>query len=186
MNTDPIRILLVEDNSGDAFLIREGLKESGSAQFDMTHVHRLGEGLERLKESTYDVVLLDLGLPDSNGLETLVVMCGHAPEVPIVVLTHLEDETLAMEGVHGGAQDFLSKGHVDNETLVRCLRYAIERKEAQEALQKSEEQAKRLAEQNEVLAEIGRIISSTLDIEAVYEPFAEQVRSVYRQHIWDS
>ena len=141
MTPTSVKVLLVEDNPGDALLLRKGLKETDSARFEVTHVQRLSEGLQRLKESAYDVVLLDLGLPDSHGLETLVVARAQAPAVPIVVLTGFEDDALALEGVQKGAQDFLTKGHVDTKMLTRCLRYAIERKRAEEQLQKAKEAA---------------------------------------------
>ena len=178
MSPQPIRVLMVEDNEGDAILLREALAEAGTGRFELVHVQRLSEALERLDEEVYDVVLLDLGLPDSHGLETLVVARAEAPAVPIVVLTGFEDETLAISGVRKGAQDYLSKGHLDSRMLSRSLRYAIERKETEEALRRSQEEAKRLAEEKAVLAEIGRIISSSLDIEEVYSPFAEQVRKL--------
>ena len=178
MSSYPVRVLLVEDNQADAVLLREALAEAAPAQFELAHVERLSEALERLREDAYDVVLLDLGLPDSHGLDTLVLARAQAPGVPIVVLTGFEDEALAISGVKKGAQDYLNKGHVDSRMLSRSLRYAIERKEVEEALRRSQEEAKRLAEETAVLAEIGRIISSSLDIESAYDPFAEQVHKL--------
>jgi signal transduction histidine kinase len=100
----------------------------------MTHVRRLSEALEYLWEETCDVVLLDLGLPDSHGLDTLVVTRAQAPGVPIVVLTGFQDEALAIEALKGGAQDYLVKGQVDGKLLGRTMRYAIVRKSTEEAL----------------------------------------------------
>jgi signal transduction histidine kinase len=100
----------------------------------MTHVRRLSEALEYLWEETCDVVLLDLGLPDSHGLDTLVVTRAQAPHVPIVVLTGFQDEALAVEALKGGAQDYLVKGQVDGKLLGRTMRYAIVRKSTEEAL----------------------------------------------------
>jgi signal transduction histidine kinase len=134
MSTEPTKVLLVEDNLGDARLLYEGLEEALPEQFQMTHVRRLSEALEYLWEETCDVVLLDLGLPDSHGLDTLVVTRAQAPGVPIVVLTGFQDEALAAEALHGGAQDYLVKGQVDSELLARSLRYAIVRKATEEAL----------------------------------------------------
>ena len=178
MRSAPIKVLLVEDNPGDAFQLQQALADAGSSDFVVTHVQRLGEAQEHLREDAYAAVLLDLGLPDSHGLETLVLMRSEAPAVPIVVLTGFEDEALALEGVQKGAQDYLGKGQIDGKLLTRSIRYAIERKEAEEALRRSEESARRLAEENAVLAEIGRIISPSLDIEEVYDPFAAQVRKL--------
>jgi signal transduction histidine kinase len=126
--------LLVEDNLGDARLLYEGLEEALPEQFQMTHVRRLSEALEYLWEETCDVVLLDLGLPDSHGLDTLVVTRAQAPRVPIVVLTGFQDEALADEALKAGAQDYLVKGQVDSKLLARSLRYAIVRKATEEAL----------------------------------------------------
>jgi signal transduction histidine kinase len=134
MSTEPTKVLLVEDNLGDARLLYEGLEEALPEQFQMTHVRRLSEALEYLWEETCDVVLLDLGLPDSHGLDTLVVTRAQAPGVPIVVLTGFQDEALAGEALKGGAQDYLVKGQVDGKLLARSLRYAIVRKATEEAL----------------------------------------------------
>jgi len=134
MSTERIKVLLVEDNLGDAGLLYEALEEAAPEQFDMTHVRRLSEALEYLWEETCDVVLLDLGLPDSHGLDTLVVTRAQAPNVPIVVLTGFQDEALAVEALKGGAQDYLVKGQVDGKLLGRTMRYAIVRKSTEEAL----------------------------------------------------
>ena len=127
-----MRVLLIEDNEDDALIIRETLAEvkGGSlpaGTFDLEWAHRLSAGLERLAEGGIDVVLLDLGLPDSQGLETLRKARTQAPEAPIVVLTGLADETLGIKAVQEGAQDYLVKGQVDGNLLVRAMRYAMER-----------------------------------------------------------
>jgi signal transduction histidine kinase len=127
-----ISILLVEDNPGDRRLICEMLTEARSATFDLKHADRLQTGLEHLVGSRVDVVLSDLGLPDSQGLETLSKIYAQVPEVPIVVLTGLNDEMLGVQAVNKGAQDYLIKGQVDANLLARTIRYAIERKQAEE------------------------------------------------------
>ena len=124
-------ILLIEDNPGDARLIRELLREAGPA-FRLEHKDRLSAGLERFAEGDIDAVLLDLSLPDSHGLETLSKMHALAVGAPILVLTGLNDEALGFEAVQQGAQDYLVKGQVDAPLLVRSIRYAIERKQAEE------------------------------------------------------
>ena len=134
MSSEPIKVLLVEDNLADARLLYEGLEESLPQQFQMTHVRRLSEALEYLWEETCNVVLLDLGLPDSHGIDTLGVTRAQAPGVPIVVLTGFQDEALAVEALEGGAQDYLVKGQLDSKLLGRSLRYAIVRKATEEAL----------------------------------------------------
>ena len=134
MSLEPIKVLLVEDNLGDARLLYEGLQETLPEQFQITHARRLSEALEYLWEESCNVVLLDLGLPDSHGLGTLVLTRAQAPGVPIVVLTGHQDEALAVEALKEGAQDYLVKGQVDGKRLAGAMRYAIARKMAEEAL----------------------------------------------------
>ncbi len=132
MNT-PINVLLVEDNDGDARLIREMCADAKSA-VTMTVVKRLDEALARVKTLEYDAVLLDLNLPDSQGVDTLHTLVTRVPHLPIVVLTGIGDELLAMEAVGAQAQDYLNKGEVDARILMRALRYAIERKKIEKEL----------------------------------------------------
>jgi PAS domain S-box-containing protein len=146
MAFDRIRVLLVEDNAGDARLLREVVREAEGAHIQLTHVDTLGKALVRLDADQFDVVMLDLSLPDADGLETLVRTHAQAPSVPIVVLTGLDDESLAIRAVREGAQDYLVKGSVTGQLLVRAMRYATERKRAVEALQRSEEYFRSLIE----------------------------------------
>jgi PAS domain S-box-containing protein len=146
MPFDRISVLLVEDNPGDARLLREVVREAEGAHIQLTHVDTLGKALQRLGAEPFDVVMLDLSLPDADGLETLVRTHSQAPGVPIVVLTGLDDEGLAIRAVREGAQDYLVKGQVTGQLLVRAMRYATERKRAVEALQRSEEYFRSLIE----------------------------------------
>ena len=123
-----MRVLLVEDNPGDARLIRFYLSEAGLAAYALTHVDRLADGIKRASGADFDVVLLDLSLPDASGLETVRRMHEAAATRPIVVLTGLDDEAVALEALREGAQDYLMKGQIDGRLLVRAMRYAIERK----------------------------------------------------------
>ncbi|MGV3719746.1 MAG: putative bifunctional diguanylate cyclase/phosphodiesterase, partial [Actinomycetota bacterium] len=127
MDLQPIRILLVEDNPGDARLFREYLAEEGSASFHIGQVDRLQSAMGMLAADSYDVMLLDLSLPDSHGLNTVRSVHAAAPNLPIVVLTGHDDETQAVRSVQEGAQDYLVKGRVDGNLLARSMRYAIER-----------------------------------------------------------
>src|SRR5262249_38352654 len=115
-------VLLVEDNPGDARLIREMLAEAATARLRLLRAETLAAGLEQLARGGVDVVLLDLSLPDSRGLDTFLRTRERAPEVPIVVLSGLSDEELAMRAVHAGAQDYLVKGEVGSDGLGRALR----------------------------------------------------------------
>jgi len=131
---DHVRVLLIEDNPGDARLIQFMLEEAAGGVFELEHVERLEEGLKRLAEGPVGVVLCDLSLPDSRGLGTFAKLHGQAPQVPIIVLSGLNDTTVAVQAVHEGAQDYLIKGQVDGQLLVRAMRYAIERKRMSEQL----------------------------------------------------
>jgi PAS domain S-box-containing protein len=126
-----MKALLVEDNPADERLIREIVKESPGETFHFEHVTRLDSARERLRRESFDVVLLDLGLPDSQGMQTLQAMQEASGGVPIVVLTGLDDEGFALEAVRAGAQDYLVKGRFGRELLVRTVRYAVERKLAE-------------------------------------------------------
>jgi len=132
----PISILLIEDNSGDRRLISEMLAEASTDEtgvaFDIQYADRLQAAIEYLGQNRVEVILLDLGLPDSQGLDTLKRVYAEVPELPIVVLTGLNDELIGVQAVNEGAQDYLIKGQVDTHLLRRTIRYAIERKQAEE------------------------------------------------------
>lgn len=132
MTDKPIKVLLVEDNSGDAYLLEEDLRDVPGQEFDLTHVECLDEASARLRQEEYDVVLLDLSLPDSSGLDTVKRAYSEAPTVPIVVLTGRDDEALGLSAVHEGAQDYLVKGQTQGRMLVRAIYYALERERLQE------------------------------------------------------
>ncbi len=131
---EKIKVLLIEDNPGDARLIKEMLAEEKNISFEMEWEDGLSKGLKRLAGGGIDVVLLDLNLPDSRGFDTFAKVLAGAPQIPVVVMTGLDDETLAISAVRKGAQDYLVKGHVDSSLLARVIRYAIERKRVEDAL----------------------------------------------------
>jgi serine phosphatase RsbU (regulator of sigma subunit) len=137
-----VNVLLIEDNRGDARLIAEYLAEVEGLSFHLESVDRFGAGLERLARGGIDVVLLDLSLPDSRGLDTFVRLQAAAPGVPVVVLTGFNDEVLAVKAVQEGAEDYLVKGYVNSNLLARSLRYAIERtrrRQAERTLRETQE-----------------------------------------------
>ncbi len=123
-----IKILIIEDNPQDLRLIEEMLKEVQNPVFELHHSKRLSEGLRCLVRDSYDILLLDLSLPDSVGLDTFFSVYEQAPEVPIVILSGFSDEETAIKAVGEGAQDYLVKGHVSSPLLSRSISYAIERK----------------------------------------------------------
>lgn len=133
-----VRVLLIEDSVADADLIRDAFEDAaldpalGGAVFELEHLDRLRAGMERLLAGDVDVVLLDLSLPDSHGMETFVKLERTSPSTPIVVLSGLDDEQMAVRAVREGAQDYLVKGRVDGITLTRSIRYAVERKRSED------------------------------------------------------
>jgi len=131
MPTLSTKILLVEDNPGDVRLLREALAEITESTFELTDCETVAQALEFLLKSKPDVVLSDLGLPDSQGLEAVRRIRSAAPEIPLVVLTALNDESLAVESLKEGAQDYLVKGRIDGGAIGHALRYAMERQRVQ-------------------------------------------------------
>lgn len=138
MKDSRLNIMLVEDNPGDVRLIQMMLREQGDSYFELEHASSLTQGLRRLDHGGFDLILLDLGLPESQGLDTLRAVMIKAPSLPIVVLTGLDDETMGLQALQIGAQDYLSKGQITGNLLVRSIRYAAERKRAEGELKRSQ------------------------------------------------
>ena len=129
MNRKPIKsVLLIEDNAGDARLLREMFKEDGGHQAQLTHVGSMLEAEQHLSGHPVDIILLDLGLPDAQGLIAVKRAHAAAPLVPLVVLTGLDDEVMAGQALQEGAEDYLIKGEIETRALLRALRYSVERK----------------------------------------------------------
>jgi sigma-B regulation protein RsbU (phosphoserine phosphatase) len=178
----PVRILLVEDNPGDARLLRFTLQEAESLRFDLVHAARLSEALDAVRQGPADVVLLDLSLPDAHGMETVTRMLDAAPAVPIIVLTGLTDETVAVQAVQAGAQDYLVKGSVDGGTLARAIRYAMERKRMEmerAGLLRNEQEARAAAEaavnaRDEVLRIVAHDIGNSLSAVKIHAMVLER------------
>jgi diguanylate cyclase (GGDEF)-like protein/PAS domain S-box-containing protein len=134
-------LLLVEDNPGDARLLRDMLQDPGVHATELTHVETMSAAEKQLLEKAYDIILLDLGLPDAQGMGALRRARAAAPRVPLVVLTGLDDESISAEALQEGAQDYLIKGQIETRGLLRSLRYAVERKALEEALFVEKERA---------------------------------------------
>ncbi len=146
MKTKPVRILMIEDEPQHVRLIQALLERSRYRDYELVSADRAQSGLEHLSEDSFDVVLLDLGLPDSQGLETFHKVQSQSPYIPIVINSALSDHAIAIEAVKSGAQDYLVKGEVSAEIVSRALNYAIERKRAELTLRESEEKYRRLIE----------------------------------------
>jgi len=152
MKPKPISVLIIEDNPGDIALIRTMLAQRG-AVVELLSANRLADGLARLDANDVDLVLVDLSLPDSDGLDTLTRVQEHAPALPVVVLTGTDDEALGLEAVQRGAQDYLVKGQTPAALLTRAIRHAIERKQAQRKIRDlNADLERRVAERTRELA----------------------------------
>lgn len=139
---------MIEDNPGDARLIERMLEQARGMPFELTWIDNLNDGIAHLRSRPTDLLLLDLGLPESSGLDTLRILLERIPEVPtLVVLSGLSDEDAAVQAVQSGAQDYLVKGHVDTALLVRSIRYAIERSQARQALRQANDELERRVEE---------------------------------------
>jgi signal transduction histidine kinase len=145
LSTQKIHVLLIEDNISDAKFLKDSLLGIVSPIFTFSHVERLNLGLQHLAWEQFDVVLLDLTLPDAQGLDTFIQVNAVAPDTPILIMTSIDDEALAVKAMQSGAQDYLIKGKVDTDLMLRSIRYAIERKgaevERQELLMNSQHQS---------------------------------------------
>ncbi|MDJ0861592.1 MAG: EAL domain-containing protein [Gammaproteobacteria bacterium] len=139
LQTEAVRVLLIEDTLGEADLIREMLRRASGASFLIEHARRLTEAWPHLESRRHDVVLLDLNLPDSDGLSGFEKLHKAAPWLPVIILTNVKNEEVAARAVRFGAQDYLIKREVDTNLLTRAIRYAIERQRAEEALRESEQ-----------------------------------------------
>ena len=143
-----IKALLLEDNVGDAFLVRDMLANEQAVKIDLKHVSSLTAGIGRIREGSIDIVLLDLGLPESHGLDTLKLLLPEAGNIPVIVLTGLSDQDMGAQAVYNGAQDSVIKGDISSGLLVRSILYAIERKKMEN------EKERLLQELREALAKV--------------------------------
>ena len=184
-----IKILLIEDNEDDALLVRESLLEVAGSKFEIICVKRLKEGLKKIEEEGTDLVLLDLSLPDSAGIDTFIRVHEAASDIPIVLLTNLEDQDLAINAVHLGAQDYLMKKDANGPLLVRSIFYALERQELKaELLRKSRE----LESSNRDLEQFASVASHDLQepirmvssyMELLVSDFASQLSDEAKEYV---
>ncbi len=148
--TSVITVLLIEDNLAEARLLHEVLKGATRQEFKLVHTKRLKDALNELETQTFNIILLDLTLPDSQGLDSLAPIIDQNSHIPIVVLTNMNDEELAIEAVRKGAQDYLVKRHITLDILVRSICYAIERKQMEEKLREANQILEKRVEERTV------------------------------------
>jgi len=142
MDSKVINLLLVEDDPGDSRLIQLALKElAPDLEFTVKTAESLAEGLDCLQTESFNLVLLDLGLPDSQGIESVDRLCTSYPQIPVIVLTGYTDEPTGVEAIRKGASDYLIKGKTDRHLLYRAIRYSLERKQTEESLRLAKKEA---------------------------------------------
>jgi two-component system, cell cycle sensor histidine kinase and response regulator CckA len=187
MTNGKIKILLIEDNPGDARLVQEMLRDTGS-EFQLGEAPDLATGVAELEREDADLVLLDLGLPDSQGLDGIATLVDRFPELPVVVLTGLNDQQVGFAAVRAGAQDFLSKEEVTGPTLLRTINYAIERQRLKSELRRatcnlqlSENRLRQLVEENSD----GMLIINSEGLVRLVNPAAEALLGRRREEILD-
>ena len=185
--TPLIHILLVEDNDTHAHLIKRYLKKTSVLEMDLDHVTNLQSAFERFHSQDIDIVLLDLSLPDSEIDDTLPRMIGKHPEVPIIVLTSLDDVDFATRAVGQGAQDFLVKAEFNGPMLIRAITYAIERKKTQERL---ESYAAELESSNAQLQGFAHTVAHEVKspltvVSACLQMLAEKYRETLADEDWE-
>ncbi len=143
---EPLQVLLIEDNPADTFLIKEMLNPAGIKNYTINHSGFLKDALLKLENNSYDIILSDLGLPDSSGLETINATLKLAANIPIIVLTGTDDDQLGNDAMSIGAQDYLIKGQISSDQLLRSIRYAFHRKKSEIKLRESEEKFRSIVE----------------------------------------
>ena len=185
MKNRPTQVLLIEDNPGDADLIRLRLIE-GSAPVNVSCAQRLADGLASLSEKMPEVVLLDLNLPDSHGAETFRKVLAQAPDVPVVILSGQDDESLAVKALHQGAQDYLVKGEFSRGELDRAVRHAVERQALLRSLEMSRKQ--QLEFKNQFLSHVSHELRTPLTcihqfVTILLDGIAGEINSEQREHL---
>ncbi len=170
MDASHLRVLLVEDSPGDARLLREAVRTAPGVQVELVWANTLQGGLQHLDTENIDLVLLDLGLPDSHGLDTFLAVRDAAPQTAVVVLSGMADEDLALQAVHRGAQDYLVKGEAEPSSIVRAMRYAVER-------QRADQHIRHLNAILSAIRNVNQLISRQTDREPLLRGVCDEIHS---------
>jgi len=191
LTTNALHVLYIEDNYNDALFIQESLKEASDVQIDIEVAERVSTGLELLETTSFDAILLDLNLPDSEGLDTFTKVRAAVPNLPIIVFTSVGEVNIGIKAVQEGAQDYLVKGRVEPDLLVRSIRYAIERKQIADSLASERERlaatlgsiadgvvATDNSENVIFLNQIAEKLTEWTQEEAIGKPFSEVVQLI--------
>ena len=173
---ETIHVLLVEDSPTDALLVREELAHTTEVKFVVSHVEQLGDALARLKSGRFDVILSDLGLPDSDGIETFQRLHAAVPDIPLLILSGRDDQMMAISAVHAGAQDYLVKGYGTDSGLIRAIRYAIERARAQQTIAAQ-------ARQQQAVAALGQCALAGADLDTLFTESVQVVAQTLKVEI---
>lgn len=182
MASEPITVLFIEDDEDDYILTSQLLKEAEQS-FEIEWQQTLASGIQAVAEKAFDVVILDLTLPDSTGRDTFTTMREKAPDLPIILMTGLEDNDLALQAVQQGAQDYLVKGSVGTDVMVRSVQYAIERKAADTALHRYQNQLEDLVqERTEELVVANRQLTEEIGFRKETEQNLRQAISKLEEH----
>jgi len=184
MGAVSVKILLVEDSPSDAALLRESLNGTAAGEFRVTHVETLAEALARVSQSRFDVMLLDLSLPDSTGRETFLRARAAAPQMPILVLTGVTDHDMGLDAVREGIQDYLLKGRADGPQMARAIRYAIERQRLKDEVRQARDElevrvSERTAQLNRNLEMLREEIGSREKAEEALRESEERYRTLF-------
>jgi PAS domain S-box-containing protein len=182
MSACPVRIILVEDSPSDAQLLQDTLQEASVSRFEFVLAERLDQTLARLQTESFDVVLLDLSLPDSRGSDTFLRVRAAAPRLPIVVLTGVEDELVGLDAVRHGVQDYLIKGQADGRQIARAIRYAIERQQVEEELRRARDELElRVQERTADLKQAVENLRTEIDVRKQTEVALTESEERYRR-----